>query len=60
MTKKQEKIYLDSVNKLLREYYRSIDALVYDMYDIGMTKKDITTILVRDLKWGIKDYFKSI
>jgi len=57
--KKSVKTQEQYVDELLREFYDSIDALVYDMYDIGMTKKDITAILIRNLKYGIKDYFKS-
>ena len=44
---------------LLNNYYDSIFDLVDDMKDVGIKQKEITQLLIRDLKYAVETSFEK-
>ena len=60
LSKTEEKDIADKVDKILDKFYDGVFEVVDDMrYNAEMSKKEITEILVRDLKMGIDEVFKE-
>jgi len=57
-TEKQE--ITDEVDKIREKFYDGVFEAVDDMrYNADMSKKEITEILIRDLKMGINEMFND-
>jgi len=50
--------YGSYADNLLNQYYDSIFDLVDDMLDVGIKQKEITKLLIRDLKYAVKVSFE--
>ena len=60
LSKTEEKDIADKVDKILDKFYDGVFEAVDDMrYNAEMSKKEITEILIRDLKMGITESFKE-
>tara|TARA_R100001244_G_scaffold126204_1_gene96515 strand:- start:37 stop:225 length:189 start_codon:yes stop_codon:yes gene_type:complete len=60
LSKTEEKDIADKVDKILDKFYDGVFEAVDDMrYNADMSKKEITEILIRDLKMGITESFKD-
>ena len=60
LSKTEEKDIADKVDKILDKFYDGVFEAVDDMrYNAEMSKKEITEILIRDLKMGITESFKD-
>ena len=60
LSKTEEKDIADKVDKILNKFYDGVFEAVDDMrYNAEMSKKEITEILIRDLKMGITESFKE-
>ena len=60
LTKQESKEIKNEVDELLGEFYDSVFDCVTDMYFTGMKKQEITQILIRDLKMGINESYKTL
>jgi len=59
LSKKEKKQIHDDIDKILDKFYDGVFEAVDDMrYNADMSKKEITSILIRDLKMGINESFK--
>ena len=57
-TEKQE--ITDEVDKIREKFYNGVFEAVDDMrYNADMSKKEITEILIRDLRMGINEMFED-
>ena len=60
LSKTEKKDIEDEVDKIREIFYDGAFAAVDDMrYNADMSKKEITEILIRDLKMGITESFKE-
>ena len=60
LSKTEKKDIADKVDKILDKFYDGVFLAVDDMrYNADMSKKEITEILIRDLKMGITESFKE-
>jgi len=60
LSKTEEKDIADKVDKILDKFYDGVFEVVDDMrYNAEMSKKEITEILIRDLRMGINESFKE-
>jgi len=60
LSKTEKKDIADKVDKILDKFYDGVFVAVDDMrYNADMSKKEITEILIRDLKMGITESFKE-
>jgi hypothetical protein len=51
--------YVSYADNLLNQYYDSIFDLVDDMREVGIKQKEITELLIRDLKYAVKVSFEK-
>ncbi len=60
LSKSQKKKIEQDVDKILDKFYNGVFEAVDDMrYNADMSKKEITEILIRDLRMGINESFKE-
>jgi len=60
LSKSQEKKIEKDIDKILEKFYDGVFEAVDDMrYNAEMSKKEITEILIRDLRFGINESFKE-
>jgi len=58
LTASEKKEISEKVDKILEKFYYSVFESVDDMrYNADMSKKEITEILMRDLRMGINEAF---
>ena len=58
LSKTEKQKISDEVDKILEKFYYSVFESVDDMrYNADMSKKEITEILIRDLRMGINEAF---
>ena len=60
LTKQENKEIKNEVDELLGEFYDSVFDCVTDMYFADFKKQEITKILIRDLKMGINESYKTL
>ena len=60
LSKTEEKEIEERIDKILDKFYDGVFETVDDMrYNADMSKKEITEILIRDLKMGINEMFND-
>jgi len=60
LSKTEEKEIEERIDKILDKFFDGVIEIVDDMrYNADMSKKEITEILIRDLKMGINEMFND-